>query len=111
MFAPVLDSRLPLPAEEAVDFGASPASPLKEPDALPQAREENAPAKYSTIVKMGLFFSVPSISPQCYAVANLTRPHTTADDTPFRPFYRGNQTQVPQTEDIGAVKPGWKTRS
>lgn len=57
MFAPVLDSRLPLPAEETVDFGASPASPPKEPDALPQAREENAPAKYSTIVKMGLFFS------------------------------------------------------
>ena len=87
MFAPALDPRIPLPVEETVDFGASPASPPKEPDALPQARQENAPAKYSTIVKMGLFFSVPSLSPQCYTVANLTRSRTTADDTPFRPFY------------------------
>ena len=59
MFAPV-DSLFPLPVEETVDFGASPASPPKEPDVLPQVREENAPEKYSTIVKLGLFFSVPS---------------------------------------------------
>jgi len=57
MFAPALDSRFPLPVEETVDFGASPASPPKEPNAVPQARNENAPAKYSTIFKMGLFFS------------------------------------------------------
>ena len=60
MFAPALDSQFPLPVEETVDFGASPASPHKDPDAIPQAREENAPAKYSTIVKLGLFFSVTS---------------------------------------------------
>ena len=73
MFAPVLDSRFPLPVEETVDFCASPASPPKEPNAVPQAREENTPAKYSTIVKMGLFFSVPShLSP----VLHRRRSHT-----------------------------------
>lgn len=84
MFAPVLDSRFPLPLEETVDFGESPASPPKQLDAVPQAREENTPAKYSTIVKLGLFFSVPSISPECYTVADLTRSRATADEPPFQ---------------------------
>ena len=86
MFAPILDSRFPLPLEETVNFGESQASPTKEPEAVPQAREENAPAKYSTIVKLGLFFSVPSrLSQVCYTVAHLTRSRATADDPPFQP--------------------------
>jgi hypothetical protein len=73
MFAPVLDSRFPLPLEETADFDKSPASPPKEPDVVPQAREDNTQAKYSTIVKMGLFFSVPShLSP----VLHRRRSHT-----------------------------------
>jgi len=63
MFAPVLDHRYPLPVEEALDFGTSPAPPPEEPDTGAQVREENAPVKYSPIFKMGLFFSVPCLSP------------------------------------------------
>jgi hypothetical protein len=57
--------RYPFPVEESLDFGTSPAPPPKELDAGAgaQVREENVPAKYSPIFKMGLFFSVPCLSP------------------------------------------------
>ena len=62
----MLDSRYryPLPVEETLDFGTSSAPPPEKPDAGAQVREENVPAKYSPIFKMGLFFSVPCLSPE-----------------------------------------------
>jgi hypothetical protein len=78
MFANPLDHRSPLPVEEALDFDTSLAPPPEEPDAGAQMQPGNAPAKYSPIFKMGLFFSVPSFS-LVPTIANLTQSRAIAD--------------------------------
>jgi hypothetical protein len=55
MFAPALDYQSPLPVKMAVDLGSAPP---EEPNAGAEVQTQNPPAKYSTIVRMGLFFSV-----------------------------------------------------
>jgi hypothetical protein len=52
-FAPTV-----VPVEMAVDLGGG-ATPPAVSDAGAQVREQNPVAKYSPIVKIGLFFSVP----------------------------------------------------
>lgn len=70
MFAPVLDRQFPLPLEEGLDFGA--ALP-EEPNPGAQVRKESPPPpKYSPIVNMGLFLSVPSCLFLVLLVADLT---------------------------------------
>jgi len=54
IFAPMVNCTSPPPVEESVDVGVA---PLDEPEAETQEPREEAPAKYSTLFKMGLFFS------------------------------------------------------
>jgi len=51
--------------EEPVEVGVAP--PLDEPEAAAQEPREKAPAKYSTLFKMGLFFSVSYSLVPCFS--------------------------------------------
>ncbi|KAH9961333.1 hypothetical protein BC827DRAFT_341880 [Russula dissimulans] len=53
-FAPIVNCTSPPPMEESIDVGVA---PLDEPEAEAQEPKEEALAKYSTLFKMGLFFS------------------------------------------------------
>ncbi|KAI0305611.1 hypothetical protein B0F90DRAFT_1666463 [Multifurca ochricompacta] len=50
-FAPAPDFRFPSPVQMPLDFGTAPVNE-------PQALEGGSPPRYSTIFKMGLFFSI-----------------------------------------------------
>jgi len=54
MFAPVLGYQSPLPVKTAIDLGSAP----EEPNDGAEVQTQSPPAKYSTIVRMGFFFSV-----------------------------------------------------
>jgi len=53
-FAPMVNCTSPPPMEESIDVGVA---PLDEPEVEAQEPREEALAKYSTLFKMGLFFS------------------------------------------------------
>jgi hypothetical protein len=58
MFAPVLGYQSPLPVEMAIDLGSAPEEPKEESNNGAEVQTRSPPTKYSTIVRMGLFFSV-----------------------------------------------------
>jgi len=90
----------PPPVEEPVEVGVAP--PLDEPEAAAQEPREKAPAKYSTLFKMGLFFSV-SYSLVPVFLPNPTRSQPAAGDPSSGPRHRGRQNQALEAEVASAV--------